>query len=556
MVLRLGQCGRRRPSYGFGLTLDQRFPDPATRNPLWLLQLCLRMGLAVCGRLRHAARVVSFLPVEPSPDAFVALSQRGNVIPVYTQLAADFETPLSAFLKLRGRGPAFLLESAESTEKAGRWSIVGSHPRRVFEARGKHITIRDGARQRSFEAEGDVLAALEREMQPYQPVRHGALPVFYGGMVGYLSYDAVRQFEPTLGEPPPDPLGIPDAVFLLADSLLVFDHRLRRLLVIANALVDECSSPEEAYQDACARIAGMVEALNQPLHVPALNGLRQVDPVEAQSNTSQAEFEAMVRAGKEYIAAGDIFQFVPSQRFATPFTLQPHDLYRALRFVNPSPYMFILELDDFALVGSSPEVHVRSIAGRIDIRPIAGTRWRGATPEEDDALAADLLQDPKERAEHLMLVDLARNDVGRIARHGSVKVDDFMIVERYSHVMHIVSNVTGQLDPAHSAYDVLRATFPAGTVSGAPKIRAMQIINDLEKHKRCAYAGAVGYFGFDGSHDSCITLRTCLLKDGMAYVQAGAGVVADSDATYEYNETVNKAKGMLRAIALAKTLDG
>jgi anthranilate synthase component 1 len=341
---------------------------------------------------------------------------------------------------------------------------------------------------------------------------------------------------------------------VLADTLLVFDHRLRRLQVVANALLDEFPSPEDAYAAARGKIAAMVEILNSPLHVAALNGLVQVEPVDATCNTTQAEFETMVRAGKEFIVAGDIFQFVPSQRFETAFDLPAVDLYRALRLVNPSPYMFILELGDFALVGSSPEVHVRSIHGRIDIRPIAGTRWRGQTPEEDDALAADLLADPKERAEHLMLVDLARNDVGRIAKHGAVKVDDFMIVERYSHVMHIVSNVSGELDPTHSAYDVLRATFPAGTVSGAPKIRAMQIINMLEKHKRCAYAGAVGYFGFDGSHDSCITLRTCLLKDGKAYVQAGAGVVADSDPTYEYNETVNKAKGMLRAIALARTL--
>lgn len=500
-------------------------------------------------------RAVSFIPVEPSLETFASLAERGNVVPVYTQLAADFETPLSAYLKLRDSRHSFLLESAESTEKAGRWSIVGSGPKMVFEARGKEITIREGAKTRSFTAPDDVLGALEREMANYRPVTHGALPVFSGGMVGYLSYDAVRQFEPTLGPPPPDVLGIPDAMFVLADTLLVFDHRLRRVQVVANAFLAEHATVAEAYNAARGRIAALVEILNRPLHVPALNGLVQVEPVDAQSNTSQAEFEAMVREGKEFIAAGDIFQFVPSQRFVTDFERPPVDLYRALRFVNPSPYMFILELGDFALVGSSPEVHVRSIGGRIDIRPIAGTRWRGATPEEDDALAAELLADPKERAEHLMLVDLARNDVGRIAKHGAVRVDDFMIVERYSHVMHLVSNVCGELDPAHSAYDVLRATFPAGTVSGAPKIRAMQIINSLEKHKRCAYAGAVGYFGFDGSHDSCITLRTCLLKGGKAYVQAGAGVVADSDPTYEYNETVNKAKGMLRAIALARTLE-
>lgn len=500
--------------------------------------------------------VVSNLPVEPSLEAFAGLAERGNVVPVYTQLAADFETPLSAYLKLRDNRHSFLLESAESTEKAGRWSIIGSNPRLTFEARDKQITIREGNQVRSYVTPDDVLAALEREMAAYKPVTHGALPQFSGGMVGYLSYDAVRQFEPTLGPPPPDALGIPDAMFLLADTLLVFDHRLRRVLVIANALIDSYPSVEAAYAEAIGKIAAIVEILNRPLHVPALNGLVKVEADEtARSNTSQQEFEEIVRAGKEFIKAGDIFQFVPSQRFETDFNLPPVDLYRALRFVNPSPYMFILELGDFALVGSSPEVHVRSIQGRIDIRPIAGTRWRGKTPEEDEALAADLLADPKERAEHLMLVDLARNDVGRIAKHGAVKVDDFMIVERYSHVMHIVSNVSGELDPTHSAYDVLRATFPAGTVSGAPKIRAMQIINSLEKNKRCAYAGAVGYFGFDGSHDSCITLRTCLLKNGKAYVQAGAGVVADSDPTYEYIETVNKAKGMLRAIALAKTLE-
>lgn len=494
------------------------------------------------------------IPVEPSLEAFEAAATRGNVIPVFTQLASDFETPLSAYLKIRDAKHSFLLESAEATDKGGRWSIVGSGPKRIFTAHGKEITITDGNKTRTLTAEDDVLAALEREMAAFKPVPNPALPPFSGGMVGYLSYDAVRQFEPTLGAPPEDPLGIPDALFMLADILLVFDHRLRRLQVIANAFLDDHPTPAEAYAAAQGRIASIIEILNRPLHVPALNGLAKITEEPAESNTTQAEYENMVREGKEFIAAGDIFQFVPSQRFSVDFDQSPVDLYRALRHVNPSPYMFVLEMGDFALVGSSPEVHVRAIAGRIDIRPIAGTRWRGKTIEEDDALAADLLADPKERAEHLMLVDLARNDVGRIAKHGKVSVDDFMIIERYSHVMHIVSNVSGELDPTHSAYDVLRATFPAGTVSGAPKIRAMQIINSLEKHKRCAYAGAVGYFGFDGSHDSCITLRTCLLKDGKAYVQAGAGVVADSVPTYEYNETVSKSKALLRAIALAKTI--
>ncbi len=503
---------------------------------------------------RYPSPDVHSLPVEPSLESFLRLAHQGNVIPVYTQLAADFETPLSAYLKIRDGSHAFLLESAESTEKGGRWSIVGSKPKRTYEARDKTITIREGSSVKTITAHDDILAEFERQMSAYKPVPHGAIPPFYGGILGYLSYDAVRQFEPSIGAAPPDDLQIPDAFFMLADTLLVFDHRLRRLLVIANAFTDESANAEEAYIHARGRVAAMVEILNRPLHTSALNGLAHPTVPTAKSNTTQEQFEANVRKGKEYIAAGDVFQFVPSQRFETPFHGAPVDLYRALRCVNPSPYMFLLELGDFSLVGSSPEVHVRAINGRIDIRPIAGTRWRGKTTAEDEALADDLLNDPKERAEHLMLIDLARNDVGRIALHGTVKVDDFMLIERYSHVMHIVSNVTGTLDPSHSAYDVLRATFPAGTVSGAPKIRAMQIINELEPTKRCAYAGAVGYFGFDGSHDSCITLRTCLLKNGKAYVQAGGGVVADSDPTYEYQETCNKAMGMLKAIALANTL--
>ena len=494
--------------------------------------------------------------VKPSLDEFRALAGQGNVVPVYTQLAADFETPLSAFLKIRDGKHSFLFESAESTDASGRWSILGSHPRFIFEARGREITVRRGSEVETRTIEGDVLHALEELMADYRPVTHGNAPPFFGGAVGYLAYDAVAQFEPAVGDSPPDDLGLPEAIFLLADTLLLFDHKLRRLLVVANAFLDEANSVEEAYGEAVGRIGALVEMLDRPLHVPALNGLQDPELPDYGSNTTQDEYEDMVGKAKEYIAAGDAFQIVPSQRFGTKYSGSPADLYRALRHVNPSPYMFIVELDGFSLVGSSPEVHVRAIDGRIDIRPIAGTRWRGKTEEEDDALAADLLADEKERAEHLMLVDLARNDVGRIAEHGSVSVDDFMIVERYSHVMHIVSNVSGRLSPEHSSYDVLRATFPAGTVSGAPKIRAMQIINELEKNKRNAYAGAVGYFGWDGGHDSCIALRTCLVKDGMVYVQAGAGVVADSNPTYEYNETVNKAKGMMKAIALAKTLEG
>ena len=497
---------------------------------------------------------MSEVPVKPSPREFVELAQSGNVVPVYAQLAADFETPVSAFLKLRDGSHAFLFESAESTDASGRWSIVGSQPRWVFRSTGDQVVIERGGKVETRPRSGDVLSELEGLMKGYRPVVHGDAPPFYGGAVGFIGYDAINQFEPSVSETPEDDLQIPEAVFFLADTLLVFDHKLRRLLVVANAMVDEADSVEEAYANARGRIETTIAALDRPLHVSPLNGLAQFEAPNASSNTTQSEYEAMVLKAKEYISAGDAFQVVPSQRFEADYDGDPIDLYRALRHINPSPYMFVYETPEFSLVGSSPEVHVRSIDGRIDIRPIAGTRWRGKTPEEDDALAAELLADEKECAEHVMLIDLARNDVGRISEHGTVSVDDQMIVERYSHVMHIVSNVSGRLAPGFSAYDVLRSTFPAGTVSGAPKIRAMQIINSLEKNRRGSYSGAVGYFGFNGNHDSCIALRTCLLKNRKVYIQAGAGVVADSEPTYEYNETVNKAAAMMRAVGLAKTI--
>ena len=494
------------------------------------------------------------VPVKPSAEEFVELAQAGNVVPVYAQLAADFETPVSAFLKLRDGKNAFLFESAESTDASGRWSIVGSQPRWIFTSRGDEVTIERGGEVETRNREGDVLDEVQRLMSGYKPVTHGDAPPFFGGAVGYVGYDAAQQFEPTISKCPEDDLKLPESIFFLADTLVVFDHKLRRLLVVANAMLDEASTPDEAYALAVGRIGSVIGMLDRPLHVSPLNGLVDIKAPAPRSNTTQAEYEEMVLKAKDYIAAGDAFQVVPSQRFEADFEGCNIDLYRALRHINPSPYMFVYETPEFSLVGSSPEVHVRSVDGRIDIRPIAGTRWRGETPEEDDALADDLLADEKECAEHVMLIDLARNDVGRISETGTVSVDDRMIVERYSHVMHIVSNVSGRLSPEHSSYDVLRSTFPAGTVSGAPKIRAMQIINSLEKNKRGTYSGAVGYFGWDGNHDSCIALRTCVLKDDKVYIQAGAGVVADSDPTYEYNETVNKAAAMMRAVELAKTL--
>lgn len=499
------------------------------------------------------------IPLKPSLEEFSSLCEQGNLIPVYTELVADYETPVSAFQKISADGgPSFLLESAESSEEIGRYSFLGSGPKMVFEARGREIklTSSDGVKEyRLSEESGDPLHELERIMATYRPVRNSELPVFDGGAVGYLAYDMVRFFEPSIPDPPKDELGVPDMIFMVTDTLVIFDHRYRRMQLVANICVDDYDSVEQAYAAAGEKIEALIALLSKPLQFESLVALAEADEIEPRSNTTKEAYEAMVEKAKEYIYAGDVFQVVPSQRFETDYSGSPVDLYRALRHVNPSPYMFCLQFgDDFSLVGSSPEVHVRAIDKKIEIRPLAGTRKRGANAEEDQTLADDLLADPKERAEHIMLIDLARNDVGRVAAYDSVEVTDFMIIEKFSHVMHIVSDVEGQLNDDKNAYDVMRATFPAGTVSGSPKVRAMQIINEMEQSKRCAYAGAVGYFGFDGNLDSCIALRTVVLKDGKAYVQAGAGIVADSVPEKEYEETVNKARGGMRAIARAKQL--
>jgi anthranilate synthase component 1 len=492
-------------------------------------------------------------PITPTREEFRELAKRGNLIPVFTELISDCETPVSAFQKIDDGGHSFLLESAEHIDKGGRYSFVGSNPRVIIESSGKTVRITEGGATREVEAAGDPLAEVEKVMSRYKLVAHGDLPRFIGGAVGYLGYDMVRYFEPSVGEPPPDDLGLPESVFLVTDTLLIFDHQMRRLRVLSNAHVE--GDPDAAYDAACGIIRALLRRLEPPANLPAINIHRDVPAIAPRSNTTREEYEAMVTKAHEYIHAGDIFQVVPSQRFEADYAGGALTLYRCLRHVNPSPYLFCFKFAGrFALVGSSPEVHVRAINGRVEIRPIAGTRRRGATDEEDAANAKDLLADPKERAEHVMLVDLARNDVGRIADYASVRVTDFMTIEKYSHVMHIVSNVVGDLREGCSAFDVMRATFPAGTVSGSPKVRAMQIIYQLEKNKRNSYAGAVGYFGYDGNHDSCIALRTVLLKDGKAHVQAGAGVVADSVPANEYFETVNKAMGMMRAIALAQTI--
>jgi anthranilate synthase component 1 len=504
-------------------------------------------------------------PLTPTVAEFRELAARGNLIPVFTDLIADAESPVSAFQKIDDGGYSFLFESVEKSDQAGRYSFVGSRPRVLFESRGRSIRIVEDGVERTFETERDPLHELETLMQRYRYVASPALADarFAGGAVGYLAYDMVRFFEPTVPPPPPDDLALPESLFTITETLLIFDHRTRRLRIVANALVN--GDVDAAYARAAEQIAQIVAKLAQPAQLPLLPITPAPEVPAPRGNTTRDEYIKMVTDGKEFIRAGDIFQFVPSQRFETDYTGDPLTLYRALRFVNPSPYMFCMKFggstgsppaagSGFALVGSSPEVHVRAIDGKIEIRPIAGTRRRGANAAEDDANAQDLLADPKERAEHLMLVDLARNDVGRASEFASVRVTDFMTIEKYSHVMHIVSNVEGRLRSDRTAYDVMRATFPAGTVSGSPKVRALQIINACEKNKRGVYAGAVGYFGFDGNTDSCIALRTVVLKDGKAYVQAGAGIVADSVPASEHQECVNKAMGMMAAIARAKNV--
>ncbi len=476
-----------------------------------------------------------------------------NLIPVYREFAADLETPVSVYLKLMEQfGASFLLESVEGGEQVGRYSFVGVNPRGLISLKGRTVTSNGESRTL---AEGeDILHVVKAEMAQFTPADLPGLPRFQGGAVGYLGYDVVRFFE-RLPDTATAVLDIPDAIFLLADTLVVFDHARHRLLILANARVN--GDVEAAYVEAIQMIERVAERLLRPL--PAIPGLRfhrgrNGNGHQLTSNMEQARYEQMVRQAKEYIAAGDIFQVVLSQRFSRQTSAHPFAIYRALRMLNPSPYMFYFDFGelDLQVIGASPEIHVRLEDGTATVRPIAGTRWRGQTPEEDKALEAELLADPKERAEHVMLVDLGRNDIGRVSEYGSVKVSDLMTIERYSHVMHIVSHVTGRIKPGMDAFDLMRATFPAGTVSGAPKVRAMEIIEELEDERRGLYAGAVGYFSYDGSMDTCIAIRTMVMQDDTIYVQAGAGIVADSDPTSEYQESFNKARALLVAVDKAE----
>jgi anthranilate synthase component 1 len=488
----------------------------------------------------------------PSLNEFRKLAKTGNLIPVYVDLTADFETPVSVYTKLRARGPAYLLESIEGGSQLYRYSFIGGQPIAELRADASGVTWQEGNRKESHPANTDPLALLREKMSRYRPVEVNGMPRFLGGAVGYLGYEYIHRVEPAVQRAKKDVTGIPEALFMLTDKVVIFDRANQSLRLCKNVLVEE--NTDEAYTAACRELEewyGWLRSQSGPTPIPIPKTGEITIPA---GNFTRERFCEAVEKTREFIRAGDVIQVVLSQRFEEDFPHSPLDLYRALRTVNPSPYMFCFDTGEFALVGASPEVHVRLTDKLVEIRPIAGTRPRGATVEQDLANEKDLLADTKERAEHLMLVDLARNDIGRVCEYGSVHVPEYMAIERYSHVMHIVSQVEGKIAPEFDAYDLMRATFPAGTVSGAPKVRAMQIISELEGDQRGPYAGALGYFGFNGNLDSCIAIRTALVKDGRIYIQSGAGLVADSVPENEYIETVNKAKGMLKAVQIARQI--
>ncbi|MBO0779684.1 MAG: anthranilate synthase component I [Ktedonobacteraceae bacterium] len=488
--------------------------------------------------------------------------RRLALLPVYSDILADMESPVSAYCKAAAQPYSFLLESVNGGEHVARYSYIGMDPYLVVTQRGDTATLRrvsdsSGRVEEEVIPCQDPLRLVEEELQRYRLViprgMHDELPKFYGGAVGYLAYDAAARFE-RLPVPEQNSLDLPLSVFCFTETVLAFDHVKHRVRVITHLRLN-APDLEGEYQRVRALIDDVQSRLRGPAHLPAEpEPLDDPEALRVTSNRSRTEFEEMVRRSVEYIHAGDVFQVVPSQRLSRHVNAAPFTVYRALRTINPSPYMFYLDLRDFHIVGASPELLVRYEDEEVTIRPIAGTRPRGADRQQDEALAVELQSDPKERAEHVMLIDLARNDVGRVSRTGSVQVDEFMGIERYSHVMHLVSNVRGNLREDLTPFDALRSGFPAGTVSGAPKIRAMEIISELEQDQRGVYAGAVGYFGHNGNQETAIALRTMVIKDGCAYVQAGCGVVADSDPAFEYQESLNKAQAQLRALDVAEQL--
>ncbi len=486
----------------------------------------------------------------PDFEVFAKMATKGNLIPVFREIIADTETPVTALMKLAQSPHLFLLESVEGGEKWGRYSFLGTDIMAIFRVQGSEVVIEENGAVRRHPHGGDPLGHLQELLNRYRPVHVEGLPRFFGGAVGFLGYDMVRYFEKL---PAGAGGGVPtdDAVFMITDSLVIFDNVRHTIKVVACAFTEGEEELRPAYDRALARIEAMVEILKAPRPVKAAAVRTDAHPFR--SDMTPEAFKSMVIRAKEYIAQGDIIQVVLSQRFQRDSKADPVDLYRALRHVNPSPYLFFLRIEEMHLIGSSPEVMVRLEEGIAELKPIAGTRRRGKTEQEDRRLADELLEDPKERAEHVMLVDLGRNDLGRIARTGSVQVNQLMAVERYSHVMHLVSDIQAQIAPQKDCFDVLRATFPAGTLSGAPKVRAMEIIAELEPSRRGPYGGAVGYFSYDGNMDFCITIRTMLIRDGKVFLQAGAGIVADSDPEAEYKETLGKAEGMVQAVRLAES---
>jgi anthranilate synthase component 1 len=486
----------------------------------------------------------------PTLDEFVSLSRQGNLIPVCREILADMETPVSAFRKIDDGQTSFLLESIEGGEKWARYSFLGTGPGRMFRSKDTWFEIVDDGKVVESGHCADPLHKLKSLISAYSPVELPGLPRFSGGAVGYLGYDVVR-FVEQLPDSNPREIDTWDTSFLFTEKLLIFDNVAQKIIVVCNVHLADSEDLAAAYNRGVAEVDRLIEKLRKPLQLPSYNQ----DAGEALplvSNFDKAAFKSAVEKCKEYVRAGDVFQVVLSQRFSGPLQMDPFDIYRALRTINPSPYMFYLSFGETKVVGASPEVLVRKEGSRVEVRPIAGTRPRGEDFAADMALEKELLADAKECAEHIMLVDLGRNDLGRVCIPGSVHVDELMVVERYSHVMHIVSNVHGELLEGKDAFDLFRATFPAGTLSGAPKIRAMEIIDELEPCRREIYGGAVGYISFDGNMDLAIVIRTLVVHDGKIHLQAGAGIVADSDPEAEYQETINKAQGVVKAVELAR----
>ncbi|MDM8520192.1 anthranilate synthase component I [Anaerolineales bacterium HSG6] len=493
---------------------------------------------------------------KPTASEVEKLAAQGNLIPIYRELPADMETPVSVYLKLQDEGPSFLLESVTGGEQVARYSFIGVRPQGVMSTIGEKVYMTNAGQGQTVRLkEGlDPLAVLKESMSHYKPVRLPDLPRFIGGAVGFLGYDGVRRFE-NLPDDNVDDLNLPEMAFMLAHTIVVFDHARQRLQIVANADLTQ-GTVRNAYQRAVARIDEVVARLKAPL--PELLPSSSDGASELVSNVTPEVFKESIEKAKEYIAAGDIFQVVLSQRLSRRTSANPLAIYRAVRMHNPSPYMVFMRFPGgvgslpLHIIASSPEMHVRLEDEVAELRPIAGTRWRGKTVEEDDALADELLADEKERAEHIMLVDLGRNDLGRVCEYNTVEVKELMVVERYSHVMHIVSDVQGKIKPGYDAFDLIRATFPAGTVSGAPKVRAMEIIDELETTRRGIYAGVIGYIGYDGNMDSCIALRTAVMLGDTIHIQAGGGIVADSDPDYEFQESMNKAGALIDAVAYAE----